>query len=71
MSVSVKIPSILRELTSGRDIVELSGVSSFREALDEMEKLYPGIRMQLYNKHDQLTPIYEIYNAHSHIYTVL
>jgi molybdopterin converting factor small subunit len=61
MSISVKIPSLLREITSGRDTIELSAVSSFRQALDEMDKLYPGIRMQLYNKHDQLSPIFEIY----------
>lgn len=61
MSITVKIPSILRELTGGSDVVEVAPVSTFREALDAVEKLHPGIRMQLYNKHEQLSPMFEIY----------
>ena len=61
MSVKVKIPPILQEITSGNDIVEVSGVSSFEDALEKLESQYPGIKAQLYDKHGKLSSIYEIY----------
>ena len=61
MSVKVKIPPILQEITSGKDIVEVSGVPSFADALEQLESQYPGIKMQLYDKHGKLSSIYEIY----------
>jgi len=61
MSVKIKIPPILQELTSGKDIVELSGVSIFKDALEKLDVQYPGIKMQLYDKHGNLSSIYEIY----------
>jgi molybdopterin converting factor small subunit len=61
MSIRIKIPPILQELTSGKDIVELNEVSSFKDALEKLETQYPGIRMQLYDKHGNLSSIYEIY----------
>ncbi|MFC1978691.1 MoaD/ThiS family protein [Chloroflexota bacterium] len=61
MSIKIKIPSILQEITSGKDIVEVSGVSSFADALELLESQYPGIKMQLYDKHGNLSSIYEIY----------
>lgn len=61
MSVRVKIPPILQEITSGKDIVEVGGVASFADALEKLEAEYPGIKMQLYDKHGKLSSIYEIY----------
>lgn len=61
MSVKVKIPPILQEITSGKDVVEVSGVSNFADALEKLESLYPGIKAQLYDKHGKMSAIYEIY----------
>jgi molybdopterin converting factor small subunit len=61
MSVKVKIPPILQEITSGKDVVEVSGVSNFADALEKLESQYPGIKAQLYDKHGKMSAIYEIY----------
>ena len=61
MSIRIKIPPILQEITAGKDIVEVSGASSFKEALEKLEAQHPGMKMQLYDKHGNLSSTYEIY----------
>jgi molybdopterin converting factor small subunit len=59
--VKIKIPPILQEITLGKDIVEVSGATNFKDALEQLESQYTGIKKQLYDKHGKLSPIYEIY----------
>ncbi|MBT3363827.1 MAG: hypothetical protein HN929_08615 [Chloroflexi bacterium] len=61
MSIKIKMPPILQELTAGKDVVEVSRVASFQDALEQIEGQYPGIKAQLYDKRGNLSPIYEIY----------
>ena len=68
MSVKVKIPPILQEITSGKDIVEVNGVSTFTDALQQLESNYPGLKAQLYDKHGKLSAIYEIYINGASVY---
>lgn len=43
---TVFIPSLLRNLTGGRDSVTVEGVT-IREIIDSLETIYPGIRARL------------------------
>ena len=46
MSVQVKIPTPLRKLTGGADIVEVSA-ATVGEALDALESKHPGIKTKI------------------------
>jgi molybdopterin synthase sulfur carrier subunit len=48
------IPSLLRDLTAGQERVTVSG-TTLRQALDELEARYPGIKARLIWQ-DQLRP---------------
>jgi molybdopterin converting factor small subunit len=61
VSIKIKMPPILQELTAGKDILEVSGAATFQDALDQLERQYPGLKAQLYDKRGHLSPIYEIY----------
>ena len=40
------IPSLLRDLTGGQETVTVSG-ARVREVIDELERLYPGVKDRL------------------------
>jgi molybdopterin converting factor small subunit len=61
VSIKIKMPPILQELTAGKDVVEVSSAVNFQDALEQIEGLYPGLKAQLYDKRGNLSPIYEIY----------
>jgi molybdopterin synthase sulfur carrier subunit len=61
VNVIVKIPPILQEITLGKDVVEVGGAASFADVLEQLERDYPGIKAQLYDKHGKMSAIYEIY----------
>ena len=42
----VWIPSLLRELTGGRDTVTVPG-ATVRQVIEELERLHPGLRERL------------------------
>jgi molybdopterin converting factor small subunit len=48
------IPALLRDLTAGKDRVTVSG-RTLRQAIDELEATYPGIKERLLDG-DQLRP---------------
>jgi sulfur-carrier protein len=50
----VGIPSLLRELTNGQRSLSVEG-HTVRQVIDNMEKLYPGIKERLC-EHDRLRP---------------
>ncbi len=45
-SVTVWIPSLLRDLTGGRETVRVAG-RTVRQVIDALEGLYPGLRDRL------------------------
>jgi len=60
MSIKVRIPPILQDVTGGRDIVEVSA-SNFRECLDKLEVQFPGIKAQVYDKQGNVGCTFDIY----------
>ena len=60
MSVKVKIPSLLRQLTNGQEVVEVTAYSVI-ECLDNLVVQFPGIRRWLYNKQGQLFPFVYVF----------
>jgi molybdopterin converting factor small subunit len=43
---TVYIPALLREITGGRESVEISG-ATVREVIDNLERIHPGIKNSL------------------------
>ena len=68
MSVIVKIPSILQELTKGLDTVEVSNVANVRQAMDKLEQKYTGLKAQLFDVKGKLSSVYDIYVNGESIY---
>lgn len=60
MSVTVKIPPILKDITHGQDTIEVTG-ATFEQVLNNLEIQFPGLKAQLYDKRGNLISIYEIY----------
>ncbi|MGH2730007.1 MAG: MoaD family protein [Actinomycetota bacterium] len=46
MSVEVRIPTVFRKFTDGRDVVELQP-GTISEVVEQLEQLYPGFKEQL------------------------
>jgi molybdopterin synthase sulfur carrier subunit len=46
MSVEVRIPTVFRKFTDGKDVVELEP-GTISELVDQLENHYPGMRRQL------------------------
>ncbi len=46
MAVSVRIPSVLRNLTAGKETIDVDA-STVDEAMNAVEALYPGIKGRL------------------------
>jgi molybdopterin synthase sulfur carrier subunit len=46
MAVNVRIPSVLRTLTNGKETIELSA-TTVDEALNQLEAAHPGIKARL------------------------
>ncbi len=53
MAVSIRIPSVLRTLTNGKETIELSA-TSVDDALMKLEIAHPGIRARLCDEHGKL-----------------
>ena len=53
MSVSIRIPSVLRTLTNGKENIELSAMS-VDEALMKLEAAHPGIKARLCDENGKL-----------------
>jgi len=60
VSVKVKISSLLRQLTNGQEVVEVTAYSAI-ECLDNLVVQFPGIRRWLYNKQGQLFPFVHVF----------
>ncbi len=51
---TVKIPSLMRDLTSGEDQVDVSG-RTLRHVIDALDHIYPGVKIRLCEG-EQLNP---------------
>ena len=55
MSVTVKVPSLLRKYTNGQELLEVPGYSPM-ECLHSLVVQFPSIRKWLYDKQGELRP---------------
>jgi sulfur-carrier protein len=62
MSVSVRIPTTLRPLTSGQSEVKLDG-ATVREVLDELDGTHPGFKDKLLDGEGQLRRFVNVFVA--------
>lgn len=60
MPITVRIPSPLRNLTSGRGEVEATG-GSVADLLDNVESQHPGLKARIYDEQGQLRRFVNIY----------
>jgi molybdopterin synthase sulfur carrier subunit len=49
MSITVKVPSLLRKYTNGQELLEVTGYSPM-ECLTNLTAQFPSLRRWLYNK---------------------
>ena len=68
MSIKIKIPSILQELTMGNDTIEVSNVANVGQVINKLEQKYPGLKAQLFDVKGNLSSIYDIYVNGESIY---
>ena len=60
MSVTVKVPSLLRKYTNGQELLEVTGYSPM-ECLTNLTAQFPSLRRWLYNKQGEVA-------THVHIF---
>jgi len=60
MSVRVKLPPILQELSGGVEAAEVSG-NTIGECLNSLEEQFPGIKEYLFDRRGRLLRIFGIY----------
>lgn len=61
MSVTVRIPTILRNLTGGGAEVEVTGAATLAELLDTLEADHPGIRGRVLDDDGKLRRFVNVY----------
>jgi molybdopterin synthase sulfur carrier subunit len=61
MSVTVRIPTILRTLTGGIAEVAVDGASTLAEVIDSVELAHPGIRARLLDDAGKLRRFVNVY----------
>jgi molybdopterin synthase sulfur carrier subunit len=60
MSVRVKLPPILQELSRGVETCEVSG-NTIGECLESLEEQFPGIKDALFDRRGRLLRVFGIY----------
>ena len=61
MSVKVKIPTPLRNLTNGQDVVTTNGTATLRAAVEELEAQFPGLSERLLDDSGELRRFVNVY----------
>jgi molybdopterin synthase sulfur carrier subunit len=61
MSVSVRIPTILRGLTGGSAEVDIDGAATLAQVLDGLETDHPGIRARVLDDDGKLRRFVNVY----------
>lgn len=60
MSVKVRVPTPLRSLADGQSMVEVNG-KDIGEAIDHLEKQFPGIKTRICDEENQVRRFVNIY----------
>jgi len=60
MAITVRVPTPLQKVTGGKSEVETTG-STIKEAIENLEKEYPGVRERLYSEEGELRRFINIY----------
>jgi len=61
MSVTVRVPTILRSLTGGQSEVSVDGAATLVELLDKLDADHPGIRGRVLDDEGKLRRFVNIY----------
>ena len=61
MSVTVRVPTILRSLTGGRSEVSVEGAGTLQELLDKLDAEHPGIRGRVLDDDGKLRRFVNVY----------
>ena len=61
MSVTVRVPTILRSLTGGQSEVTVDGAATLVELLDKLDAEHPGIRGRVLDDEGKLRRFVNIY----------
>ena len=61
MSVTVRVPTILRTLTSGESEVAVDGAATLAELIDKLEAAHPGIRARVLDDDGKLRRFVNVY----------
>ena len=61
MTVSVRVPTILRPLTGGAAEVAVDGAANLAEVLDKLEADHPGIRARVLDEDGKLRRFVNVY----------
>jgi sulfur-carrier protein len=61
MSVTVRVPTILRSLTGGQSEVSVDGAATLVELLDKLDAEHPGIRARVLDDEGKLRRFVNIY----------
>ena len=61
MSVTVRVPTILRPLTGGQSEVSVDGAATLVELLDKLDAEHPGIRARVLDDEGKLRRFVNIY----------
>jgi hypothetical protein len=59
-TVTTRVASPLRSYTDGKSIVEVAG-RTVREALDDLERRYPGVRFRMIDEQDRIRTHIRLY----------
>lgn len=61
MSVTVRVPTILRSLTGGQSEVSVEGAGTLQELLDKLDAEHPGIRGRVLDDDGKLRRFVNVY----------
>jgi molybdopterin converting factor small subunit len=61
VSVTVRVPTILRSLTGGQSEVSVDGASTLVEVLDKLDAAHPGIRGRVLDDDGKLRRFVNVY----------
>ncbi len=61
MSVTIRIPAPLRQLTGGRDTVTADGAGTVIEVIDGLQASYPGLKDRLCDDSGELRRFVNVY----------
>ncbi len=61
MPITVRIPTPLRKLTNEQDVVTLNDGSALGEAIEELDRVYPGMKERLCDETGEIRRFVNIY----------